>query len=58
LTLTVTATATLTKPSRTAADIRCMLSFQRLDVYQRAIEFVALAWSTRFHVVTPTAPTS
>jgi four helix bundle protein len=34
----------LTKPPRRAADVLAMLSFQRLDVYQRAIEFLALAY--------------
>ena len=28
---------------RVAADTACVLHFQKLDVYQRAIEFLALA---------------
>lgn len=34
----------MTKPSRAAADTTAMLSFQRLDVYQRAIEFLSLVY--------------
>ena len=30
------------QPRRSRADVKEMLSFQRLDVYQRAIEFLAL----------------
>jgi four helix bundle protein len=37
-------TATLTQPRHHAADTLDMLSFQRLDVYQRAIEFLALVY--------------
>ena len=37
-------TAQLTQPDRRAADAFVMLSFQRLDVYQRAIEFLALVY--------------
>ena len=33
-----------TQLRRGAADTRDMLSFQRLDVYQRAIEFLALVY--------------
>jgi four helix bundle protein len=53
LTLTWTLTATATwrsakyvdaPPPRSAADNRGMLSFQRLEVYQRAIEFLALVY--------------
>jgi four helix bundle protein len=39
----LTATATATKPLRCCADSPGMLSFQRLDVYQRSIDFFALA---------------
>mgnify|MGYP006264715599 CR=1 FL=1 len=43
----LTATATATKQLRpVTADTRGMLSFQRLDVYGCAIEFVALAVAT------------
>jgi hypothetical protein len=34
----------LTQPQPRAADARIMLSFQRLDVYQRAIEFLSLVY--------------
>jgi four helix bundle protein len=34
----------LTQPGQEPADALHMLSFQRLDVYQRAIEFLALAY--------------
>lgn len=48
LTLTLSLTSTLTpsgpaQPNTSLADVVAMLSFQRLEVYQRSIEFFALA---------------
>lgn len=47
LTATLTATATATRGEgqrqREFAETRCMLSFQRLDVYRCAVEFLALS---------------
>ena len=43
-TATATATARWTQPRHHPADALDMLSFQRLDVYQRAIEFLALVY--------------
>ena len=34
----------MTQPRKCSAEAVAMLSFQRLDVYQRAIEFLALAY--------------
>jgi len=38
------AVSPLTQPPQRSADARDMLSFQRLDVYQRAIEFLSLTY--------------
>ena len=36
----------MTQPRQRVADTLDMLSFQRLDVYQRAVEFLALVYDT------------